>query len=221
MHAKISIIARSTKYKVAFYALFAVTTRISFTEYSQILYLNIMIHLFLANGFEEIEALATLDILRRCGLEVATVSNTQDKVVIGAHNIPVIADYSFGEIPLADSQALILPGGMPGAKNLLDNAALREALLAQNARGALVAAICAAPMVLGQHGILQGRKATCYPGFEDMLLGADVQTALIVEDGNVITGKGPAAAKSFGFAIAARFADAAIVDSVRKGMLYE
>lgn len=180
-----------------------------------------MVHLFLANGFEEIEALATLDILRRCGLEVATVANTQDKTVTGAHNIPVIADYAFGEISFEGSQALVLPGGMPGAKNLLENAALRDALLAQNARGALVAAICAAPMVLGQHGILQGHKATCYPGFEDLLVGADVQTALVVEDGNVITGKGPAAAKAFGFAIASRFVDAETVDSVRKGMLYE
>lgn len=180
-----------------------------------------MIHLFLANGFEEIEALATLDILRRCGLEVATVSNTCDKVVTGAHSIPVIADYAFGEISLEGSQALILPGGMPGAKNLLENAALRDALIAQNSRGGLVAAICAAPMVLGQQGILEGRKATCYPGFENMLVGASVQTALVVEDGNVITGKGPAAAKAFGFAIAARFVDAAMVDSVRKGMLYE
>lgn len=180
-----------------------------------------MIHLFLANGFEEIEALATLDILRRCGLEVATVSNTQDKVVTGAHGIPVIADYAFGETSLEDSQALVLPGGMPGAKNLLENAALRDALVAQNSRGALVAAICAAPMVLGQHGILQGHKATCYPGFEDMLAGADILNALVVEDGNVITGKGPAAAKDFGFAIAARFVDATTVDGVRQGMLYE
>lgn len=179
-----------------------------------------MIHLFLANGFEEIEALATLDILRRCRLEAVTVSNTQDEVVVGAHNIPVIADYTFGGISLDESQALILPGGMPGAKNLLENTALRDALLAQNARGGLVAAICAAPMVLGQHGILQGHKATCYPGFEDMLIGADVQACLVVEDSNIITGKGPAAAKDFGFAIAARFVDAETVESVRKGMLY-
>lgn len=179
-----------------------------------------MVHLFLAEGFEEIEALATLDILRRCGLEVATVSNTQNKTVIGAHNIQVIADYTFGEVSVEGSHALVLPGGMPGAKNLLENAELRDALLAQNARGALIAAICAAPMVLGQHGILQGHKATCYPGFENMLVGADVQTALVVEDGNVITGKGPAAAKDFGFAIAARFVDAETVESVRQGMLY-
>lgn len=180
-----------------------------------------MIHLFLANGFEEIEALATIDILRRCGLEVATISNTKDKIVVGAHNIRVMADYAFGEISLDESQAIVLPGGMPGAKNLLENVALRDILLTQNNRGGLVAAICAAPMVLGQHGILQGRKATCYPGFENMLVGADVQTALVVDDGNVITGKGPAAAKDFGFAIAARFVSDATVDSVRKGMLYD
>lgn len=179
-----------------------------------------MIHLFLADGFEEIEALATLDILRRCGLEVVTVSNTENKVATGAHGIPVVADCVFSEANLAGSDALVLPGGMPGAKNLLDNELLRDALLAQNARGGLVAAICAAPMALGQHGILQGRCATCYPGFEDMLTGANHQSALVVEDGNVITGKGPAAAKDFGFTIAARFVDAATVESVRQGMLY-
>lgn len=179
-----------------------------------------MIHLFLANGFEEIEALATLDILRRCGLDVATVSNTNDKTVVGAHNIPVIADYAFDEVSFDGSQALVLPGGMPGAKNLLENSALRDVLLAQYTRGGLVAAICAAPMVLGQHGILNGHKATCYPGFENMLVGADVQTSLVVEDRNVITGKGPAAAKEFGFTIASRFVDATTVESVRQGMLY-
>lgn len=179
-----------------------------------------MIHLFLADGFEEIEALATLDILRRCGLEVTTVSNTDNQVVKGAHGIPVVADCIFSEANLTGSDALVLPGGMPGAKNLLDNELLRDALLDQNARGGLVAAICAAPMVLGQHGILQDRCATCYPGFENMLIGASFKPALVVEDGNVITGKGPAAAKDFGFTIAARFVDAETIEGVRQGMLY-
>lgn len=179
-----------------------------------------MIHLFLADGFEEIEALATLDILRRCGLAVDTVSCTKNRTVMGAHNIPVLADETFRGSDYAESDALILPGGMPGAKNLLDHEGLRKALVAQNERGALIAAICAAPMVLGQHGLLQRRCATCYPGFDDKLLGATVKSDYVVEDGHIITGRGPAAAVEFGFAIASRFVSAARVAEVRAGMLF-
>lgn len=179
-----------------------------------------MIHLFLADGFEEIEALATLDILRRCGLEVKTLSCNSDRNVMGAHNIPVLADEVFCADEHALCDAIILPGGMPGAKNLLENAALRDILLAHNERGGLIAAICAAPMVLGQHGLLAGRKATCYPGFENMLTGATVCSDYVVEDGNIITGKGPAAAVEFGFAIASRFVSAEKVAEVKSGMLF-
>lgn len=179
-----------------------------------------MIHLFLADGFEEIEALATLDVLRRCGLVVKTISCAGTRTVMGAHNIPVLADEIFRGGDYAESDALILPGGMPGAKNLLEHEGLHKALVAQNERGALVAAICAAPMVLGQHGILADRKATCYPGFEQMLTGAEHLTDYVVEDGNVITGKGPAAAVEFGFAIASRFVSPAKVAEVRSGMLF-
>lgn len=180
-----------------------------------------MIHLFLADGFEEIEALATLDILRRCGLTVNTISITKTRTVMGAHNIPVFADEIFRESDYAESEALVLPGGMPGAKNLLDHFGLRKVLLAQNARGGLVAAICAAPMVLGQHGLLQGCKATCYPGFEDKLTGAEVCEEYVVEDDNIITGRGPAAAVEFGFAIASRFVSPQRVAEVRSGMLFK
>lgn len=179
-----------------------------------------MIYLFLADGFEEIEALATLDVLRRCGLKVTTVSNTNRPVVMGAHSTPVTADSLFDDVDTTDADALILPGGMPGAKNLLENAVLRDKLVAQHSAGKLVAAICAAPMVLGQHGLLVGRRATCYPGFEAQLTGADVVAEYVVEDGNVITGKGPAAAVDFGFAIAARFVPAEVVAQVRAGMLF-
>lgn len=180
-----------------------------------------MIHLFLADGFEEIEALATLDILRRCGLVVTTVSITKTRTVMGAHNIPVLADDIFRESAYAESEALILPGGMPGAKNLLDHVGLRKVLNAQNDRGGVIAAICAAPMVLGEHGLLQGRCATCYPGFEDQLKGATHKAEYVVEDGNIITGRGPAAAVEFGFAIASRFVSAARVAEVRAGMLFK
>lgn len=179
-----------------------------------------MIYLFLANGFEEIEALATLDILRRCGLQVTTVSVHDGLNVTAAHGLTVQADKLFAEVNLEQSEALVLPGGMPGAQNLLMHEGLRAALCAQHARGGLVAAICAAPMVLGQHGLLEGRAATCYPGFEPKLTGANVSGDYVVTDGNVITGKGPAAAVEFAFTIAARFVPQSTIDEVRAGMLF-
>ena len=119
---------------------------------------------FLANGFEEMEALGTIDILRRGGIEVTTVSITEETVVTGAHNVPVIADTTLDKATLNQADALILPGGMPGASNLNNSEAVKEALLQQYREGKIVAAICAAPMVLGGLGLLKGRNATCYPG---------------------------------------------------------
>lgn len=180
-----------------------------------------MIYLFLADGFEEIEALATLDVLRRCGLDVTTVSINPTKTATGAHGIPVTADALFDTVDYSNAQALVLPGGMPGASNLLEHNGLREVLLAQHARQGIVAAICAAPMVLGQNGLLKGRQATCYPGFEELLTGATIVKELVVEDGDIITGRGPAAAVPFGCAIANRLVDAQIIDNVLKGMLFK
>lgn len=180
-----------------------------------------MIHILLADGFEEIEALATLDVLRRCGLLVNTISITGTRLVEGAHGIPVMADNVFRQTKLAESEAIILPGGMPGAKNLLGSDGLRKALLAFHEHGGLIAAICAAPMVLGQHGLLQGRRATCYPGFEDKLTEAIICTDYVVEDDNIITAKGPAAAVDFACAIAAHFVTADRIQEVMQGMLYQ
>ena len=152
---------------------------------------------FLANGFEEMEALGTVDILRRGGIEVTTVSITTDPVVIGAHNVPVTADTTLNNALLNDADALILPGGMPGASNLNDSEAVKEALLGQYREGRIVAAICAAPMVLGGLGLLKGRKATCYPGFEKYLEGAEVTGGRVERDGHIITGRGPGTASDF------------------------
>ena len=145
---------------------------------------------FLANGFEEMEALGTVDILRRGGIEVTTVSITTDPVVIGAHNVPVTADTTLNNALLNDADALILPGGMPGASNLNDSEAVKEALLGQYREGRIVAAICAAPMVLGGLGLLKGRKATCYPGFEDKLEGVSNTRQGVITDGNITTARG-------------------------------
>ena len=150
---------------------------------------------FLANGFEEMEALGTVDILRRGGIEVTTVSITTDPVVIGAHNVPVTADTTLNNALLNDADALILP------------------------EGRIVAAICAAPMVLGGLGLLKGRKATCYPGFEPKLIGANVTGEAVEVSDNVITGKGPGLVMNFGLALVAAIKNDAVAEEVAAGLL--
>ncbi|MBR1732523.1 MAG: DJ-1/PfpI family protein [Alloprevotella sp.] len=179
-----------------------------------------MIHLFLAPGFEDIEAIAPIDILRRCRLDVQAVSITADLQVESAHATKIFADVLFSEADFTDSQALILPGGWPGAKNLSEHEGLRSLLLSHFERGGLTCALCAAPMVLGINGILEGRKATCYPGFEGQLRGADFTGAWVQEDGNVITGRGPGAALEFAYTIAARFTGWDFIRRLQEGMIY-
>ena len=180
-----------------------------------------MIHLFLATGFEEIEALATLDILRRFGLEVCTVSVTGTRLIHGAHGIPVMADTLFRRLDIDSSDCLIFPGGMPGAKNLLVCDALRRCLIAHHNKEKLIAAICAAPIILGKAGILKGKNATCYPGFEGYLEGANCKNSLVEVDGNIITAKGPGATIEFAFAIASRFMEPARLNEMRFNMILE
>lgn len=179
-----------------------------------------MLHIFIADGFEEIEALTTIDILRRCGIEVVTVSVTGTRLIKGSHGIPLMVDTVFRKGEITQSQGLILPGGMPGAQNLSLHEGLRKSLVAHNNRETLIAAICAAPMVLGRHDILVGRRATCYPGFEHELRGAHVVDMNVCEDGHIITAKGPAFAVDFAFAIAARFVDNTTLSRVKSGMLF-
>jgi DJ-1 family protein len=179
-----------------------------------------MLHIFLADGFEEIEALTTIDILRRCGLEVQIVSVAGTRLIHGSHDMSIMAETVFRKSEIYKSNGVILPGGMPGARNLLIHEGLRKALLYHHDCKNLIAAICAAPMVLGKHGILKQRRATCYPGFEQELEGAELVNDLVVEDGHIITAKGPRAAAEFAFAIAARFVDATTVARVKADMLF-
>lgn len=174
---------------------------------------------FLANGFEEMEALGTIDILRRGGIQVTTVSITADLVVTGAHNVPVTADTTLEKATLAGADALILPGGMPGATNLNSSEPVKEALLQQYRDGKVVAAICAAPMVLGGLGLLKGRNATCYPGFEPKLIGANVTGEAVEVSDNVITGKGPGLVINFGLALVAAIKSQAVAEEVAAGLL--
>ncbi len=179
-----------------------------------------MIYLFLATGFEDIEALAPLDIVRRAGLDITTVSITGDKIVESAHGVGVVADALLEDVDLAEAAMLVLPGGLPGSTNLDACEPLRQAILAHHAQGKPLAAICAAPMVYGHLGILKGVKATCYPGVQSQLEGAEYTGDIVTCDGQFITGRGPAAAMAFGYAIAEHFLGEEAVAPLREGMIY-
>ena len=176
--------------------------------------------IFLAEGFEESEALLPLDILRRGGIDAITVSVTSDKIVKSSHGVQIVADATMEEITAADVQMIILPGGLPGATNLDVCAALDKMIMDFAAQGKPMAAICAAPMVYGKRGLLKGKKATCYPGFDKYLDGAEYTGNLVEKVDNFILGKGPAAAAEFGFSILEKLAGLEKADEVRKGMLY-
>lgn len=156
-----------------------------------------MIYLLLAEGFEEVEALAAADVLRRGEREVTLVGIT-GKEVRGAHNITVHADIASDEWDYTDADCVILPGGMPGTLNLQKNEKVQACLnyCVQNQK--LIAAICAAPMILGEAGLLEGKNATCFPGFEDTLEGATHSDEGVVRDGNIITARGAGVALEFG-----------------------
>ncbi len=159
-----------------------------------------MVYLFLANGFEEIEALTPLDVLRRAGVPVTTVGVGGDSIM-GAHGIRVQADIPDTMYRDSSPDMIILPGGMPGSENLDNSRVVDAALRAAARNGAYLCAICAAPMVLGKRGYLSGRRAVCYPGFEGYLEGATVTDARVECDGKVITSKGMGAALEFGLAL--------------------
>ncbi len=162
-----------------------------------------MIYVFLADGFEEIEAITAIDVLRRAGLTVKTVAvGTAGKMVAGAHGVAVEADLLESQANCGTADAIVLPGGMPGTLNLERSPVVQSAIDSCMAQGKLVAAICAAPSILGHKGCLQGKQAVCYPGFEEALAGAAVvPDRLVVKDGTVITGKGPGAAIDFALAL--------------------
>lgn len=157
-----------------------------------------MIYIFLADGFEELEAIAPIDLLRRAGVALQTVG-IGSTTPTGSHDVILRCDISEDEVDCAACTGVILPGG-PGHKHLAKSAVVRECLAAVAAKDGMLAAICAAPSILGKQGYLQGRRATCYPGFEDKLIGATIVDASVVVDGNVITAR--AASASIEFALA-------------------
>ena len=178
------------------------------------------VYVFLADGFETVEALAPVDVMRRAGLQVTTVSIMGRSNVVSAQNVTVVADVLFEDVVFDDALALVLPGGGVGTDNLSAHEPLRALLVDACSRGLLVAAICAAPMVFGRIGILKGKKATCYPGCESDLFDAEYTAAAVEQDGNIITACGPGASFDFGFAIVERFCGAGVVETLRSQMQF-
>lgn len=159
------------------------------------------VYAFFADGFEEIEAFTAVDTLRRAGLNVEMVSVTPDEIVVGAHDVSMLCDVNFENCDFSDAELLLLPGGMPGAATLEKHEGLRKQILRFAETNKPIAAICAAPMVLGKLGLLKGRQATCYPSFEQYLDGAECLDKPVVRDGNIITAMGPGAAMEFALTI--------------------
>ncbi|MBP3767851.1 MAG: DJ-1/PfpI family protein [Prevotella sp.] len=180
------------------------------------------VYMFLAEGFEDVEALIPLDVLRRGGVDVKTVSVGDGYVVTSAHGVNIEADLMFMEIKPGDADLLMLPGGMPGASNLYAHEELCQALVKQNEKGKMISAICAAPaVVLGQLGLLNGKKATCYPGFEQLLPEGTYTGELVTVDGNITTAEGPAAAFPYAYELLAQLVDQATADQIAEGMRYK
>ena len=173
---------------------------------------------FLAEGFEEIEAISIIDVLRRAEVSVTTVSISKDKQVKGAHNVPVVADKLFDEVDFASYDMIVLPGGMPGAKNLQEHEGVRKQIEAFE-KDKQIGAICAAPMILGGMGLLKGKRATCYPGFEAELIEAKITDEAVTVDGNITTGKGPAFAMQFALQLVETLAGKGTRNEVSDGLL--
>ena len=180
-----------------------------------------MIYVFLAKGFEEIEALAPLDFLLRVGETVKTVG-VSGKFCRGAHGINVEADLGLCDVKLNDElKGIILPGGMPGADNLNNSPDVQNAIDYCVKENKIIGAICAAPFILGRKGILNGKKATCFPGFENELIGAIVLEDGVVSDGNIVTAKGAGVAWEFGAAIATLTSGKEKADSILRGIQWK
>ncbi len=174
-----------------------------------------MVYVFLADGFEIIEALAPVDMLTRAGVEVKTVGVT-GKLVSSSNKIRVTSDITIDEFDFYDVEAIVLPGGMPGTINLEANDKVQQAIDNAVNIDVPVCAICAAPSILGNKGLLNGKEATCFPGFEDKLAGADLSEKYVVTDGNFITARGAGVCIDFGLEIVKKLKGAEVAETVRK-----
>ena len=178
-----------------------------------------MVYLFLANGFEECEAITPLDILRRAGIEVKTVG-IGSNYITGSHNITVNCDTVNKGLSYDNLEAIILPGGIPGTPNLESDDTVQNAIDYCNENGLLICAICAAPSILGHKGLLKGKNATCYPGFENELFDANIVDEKVALDQNIITARGAGAASEFGFKILEYLKGEEIANKIKNAMKF-
>lgn len=178
-----------------------------------------MVYVILADGFEEVEAIEPIDIMRRAGIEVKTVA-LGDAPVTGSHGIPIIADIVIDEADPTKMEAIVLPGGGLGHKNLDMSNSVHSLINYAAAHRCYICAICASPSILGRKQLLNGKKATCYPGFEKYLYGAEYVTDKAVKDGSIITARGAGAAAEFGFEITAALRGREAAQAVKDEMQY-
>jgi 4-methyl-5(b-hydroxyethyl)-thiazole monophosphate biosynthesis len=179
---------------------------------------TIAVHL--AEGFEEIEAVSIIDVLRRANIETRVVSVTGNKLVTGSHHIQVTADVLFEEVDYSTIDMIVLPGGLPGANNLNDHTGLGKQILDFHKNGKPLGAICAAPLVFGNLGILKNQKATCFPGFENQLVGAEVTGAEVETSGKIVTGKGAGVAIKFALKIVETFKGKTFAEELGRKMIF-
>lgn len=178
------------------------------------------IGIFMADGCEEIEGLTVVDILRRAEMEICMISISGKKEIQGSHGIVFQADAMAEDVNFKELDGIVLPGGMPGTLHLGESTVVNEVIRKFVAEGKLVSAICAAPSVLGAAGLLQGKKAVCYPGFEEKLTGAVVDTKEVAVDGNIITSRGMGTAIPFALEIVRYFAGDEASERIGKGIIY-
>ncbi len=179
------------------------------------------VYAFLADGLEEVECLAVVDVLRRSDVEVTLVSVSGTKEIVGSHGIHLTADALFEETSPSQADILFLPGGMPGTKNLGSHQGLLEAVAKAAREGRRIAAICAAPSILGSMGLLKGRTATCYPGFEDMLEGASYTSQGVITDGNITTARGLGYALDLGLELIRLLQGPQQAERIREAVQYD
>ena len=176
--------------------------------------------IFMADGCEEIEGLTVVDLVRRAGIEIEMISVSGEKNVTGSHKIAFQTDVSKADADFASYDGIVLPGGMPGTTHLMEDDTVNRVIKEFATSGKLVAAICAAPSVLGNAGLLEGKKATCYPGVEGKLTGADFVTDPVANDGNIITSRGLGTAIEFAAEIVAYLLDESAAKSLKESVVY-
>ncbi len=176
--------------------------------------------IFMADGCEEIEGLTVVDLVRRAGIEIEMISVSGEKNVTGSHKIAFQTDVSKADADFASYDGIVLPGGMPGTTHLMEDDTVNRVIKEFATSGKLVAAICAAPSVLGNAGLLEGKKATCYPGVESKLTGADFVTDPVAKDGNIITSRGLGTAIEFAAEIVAYLLDENVAKSLKESIVY-